>query len=929
MKSSYALSCLFVMAVWAKTLPVLAQASSENHPRILIHYDQKDSFLKSLEGTKWKAKYVESLQSKLKPYMAYWKADTTWLVSRLQMNWNTRHNQVFVKGGKFSHSAGDAPVPTVRFSGSRDWASDYRAPRLEDIIPYQDDKRGVRLINKKTGEPEWIHPSASGNIIEGINHTILLLAQDAAFLYWLTGEKTYAQFAQPIFQTYINGMYHRQAPIDLDKTHQQDIIGLATFEVIHEKSLIPLALIYDFLHDYLEIANRPQTISVFQKWGNQIIKNGVADNNWNLFQANFLMYVALLLDENSKYDNGQGRQYFLDHIFKTSTDRQLAIQESIRVYDQETGIWPESPAYSLHVTESILHILTLLAHHTGNNELKSYPIIEKSVWASFQYLFPSGYTVGFGDTRHSSIPPATFELMISNYQKHKETDKEKQIAAMLNRSIQQGQYQRKAHDLFDLFFYVDQLPETDAPASIDLLTTPTFYAPNVSLFIQRMTQVKGGLMAATVGSYGNHAHANGIALEFFANGYVMGPDMGKGPSYWHPDHRDYYAQFPAHNTVVVNGKSGHAAMRGQHPFTLDAHYPEANRPKPGFDKISFAQMSFSEPATQADQQRTTILIQTPSGHGYLLDVFRSEVRTEAKQRHDYIYHNIGQRLSMIGMDQQAYTLEPASELGLEAGDLKAYQYLSRKKGLAGNLPLRAEFSLAVDGAPELLMNLWIKGADNQRIFTALSPPSNALSEGTAPRAMLQDSIPTLIVQRRTAAWQNPFTVLYNPTIKDSLNPIRTVEYASESPQARVLMEGEISDIITCLSNSNRIEQQKDFYQKGLLSVIRHKHGDAGAQFIFAADTYQIDYQGWSMHALGSSFTGSLEKSPQGYRLEVDQPILLRIPDPGGEHYPLLFTYRNGEILEKIGATPSRQKPGHLEYRISQAIDFAELNLSTE
>ena len=28
--------------------------------------------------------------------------------------------------------------------------------------------------------------------------------------------------------------------------------------------------------------------------------------------------------------------------------------------------------------------------------------------------------------------------------------------------------------------------------------------------------------------------------------------MGKGSSYWHSDHREYYSRFPAHNTVVVD-----------------------------------------------------------------------------------------------------------------------------------------------------------------------------------------------------------------------------------------------------------------------------------------------------------------------------------------------------------------------------------------
>jgi len=80
----------------------------------------------------------------------------------------------------------------------------------------------------------------------------LSLVEDAAFLYWVTGDKKYAEFAKPVFETYMEGMYYRDAPIDLENGNQQRISGLATFEVIHEKILIHLITTYDFLFNYFE-----------------------------------------------------------------------------------------------------------------------------------------------------------------------------------------------------------------------------------------------------------------------------------------------------------------------------------------------------------------------------------------------------------------------------------------------------------------------------------------------------------------------------------------------------------------------------------------------------------------------------------------------------------------------------------------------------
>jgi len=66
----------------------------------------------------------------------------------------------------FSHGEGVSPVPTVRFSGSRDWATDYLQPALEDITPYMDDECGLYLQNGvKEGKPwEWVYPPENDSI---------------------------------------------------------------------------------------------------------------------------------------------------------------------------------------------------------------------------------------------------------------------------------------------------------------------------------------------------------------------------------------------------------------------------------------------------------------------------------------------------------------------------------------------------------------------------------------------------------------------------------------------------------------------------------------------------------------------------------------------------------------------------------------------
>ena len=63
------------------------------------------------------------------------------------------------------------------------------------------------------------------------------------------------------------------------------------------------------------------------------------------------------------------------------------------------------------------------------------------------------------------------------------------------------------------------------------------------------------LGAALYGTNGGHIHQNGMAIELYGAGYILGADPGRGASYWTADHHEYYMSPIAHNTVIVNGNS--------------------------------------------------------------------------------------------------------------------------------------------------------------------------------------------------------------------------------------------------------------------------------------------------------------------------------------------------------------------------------------
>lgn len=899
---------------------------SNAHPRLYTSDLSHDKFVNSMMHNDSKNKWVEKKKERLEKYIKLCQEDSTWLVSRLQMNWKTKHDKVYLKGGDFSHSDGEAPVPTVRYSGTRDWATDYKSPSLEEVQPYFDDERGMYFPRRDNGEWEWIEPKESGHIIEGINRKIMGLVEDAAFLYWLTGEEKYATFVEPIFIQYIEGMYYRNPPEVINDSDQAGISGLATFEVIHEKVVVSIALTYDFLHDYFNEKgiDMSHTQAVLQKWGDQILAKGIPENNWNLFQARFLTYIAIVLDKNEAYENGKGREYYLSRTFDISSERQIALNESMLVYDQKNGVWPESPSYSIHVTTTLLEILTLLDHYTGKNELANFPIIEKAAIAAFQYTHPSGHTVGFGDSGHKTLPPKNFELLIANYRQYGNKEKEKVITQLLSEWIENGTYKRKTKGLFELFFYVDELVEIEENGKeVDTLRTPTFYASNTSFFVQRQGKGDDAMMIATMGSFGNHAHANGIAIELYANNYVLSPDMGRGSSYWHPDFLEYYSQFPAHNTVVVDGQSTHKSMRSYNPYTLESSFPKSGQISI-FSKASFVNVSFVEPKTMSTQNRLTAIIETPTEQRYAIDVFRSKKIKGGTQKHDYFYHNIGQSLDIFNTQGDNMSLKSTTDFDSKSGDLKAYDYFSDKKKAVSDHDLTALFDIGNNQTPEQKMKLWVKGSKGQQVYSVLGPKSNALSSGTAPEDLLDKKVPALVLRREKPAWNDPFAIVFNPYLEAGNNGVKDVKYGGDGLDAQqivVELPDNKKDIIWAGASVNSVIKGDNHYQKGLLSIVRNSNDTTESHsFIFGAEITQLKTSDWEIIASGSPVTISVEKQGNSFVIQNDKPVVLRVPVTQKMNISTMEIFDGETVTLSKPGIVSRHNKQQIEFRLERAFD---------
>lgn len=737
---------------------------------------------------------ITKLKAKIENVMSQVDKQPDWLYSRLQMFWKTNASDVFVNGEAFAHPGGErAAEPTVKYNGTRGFESQYNRPKLENLVPYDDDEQGnVTYINKVTGKMEKTSLAKTGCNIAGVNRYIIGIARDAARIYAATGDMRYGQMAAKVFDVYMKGIAYRNVPIDLNHGHQQTLVGMTTFEVIHEDVINELTQMYPLIKPLVK-DDQAVIEAGFKKWAENIIANGVPHNNWNLFQADFIVKIALVLQDNQAYADGKGKQYYLDYIVNQNSIRQWSMNKLIDFgFDAKSKTWYESPGYSTTVLSSICDFANMLDEKAGIDLFKQRPILTEAVKTSAEYLFPNRMIAGFGDTHPGYLNTGGIDQVLKYAARHKN----KNLISEMN--------------------LLKNAVAPKAPISeIEAYTSTLFYAPNVSWIAMRSGMDKQhDLMASVNASLGNHQHANGISLELYGKGYVLGPDAGIGRTlYSGLDYLEYYSQMPAHNTVVVDGVSSYPVMMSQHAFKIVASYPEVSKEQPASkklsekklsiqkdselkDKITYATVSFIEPETQAEQQRTTAIVKTSAKGGYYIDVFRSKKKEGGDKTHDYFYHNLGQEMKVMDVTSgQPLDMKPTEELAFAGGHLYAYSYIYDKKSAEMQNSVKTQFVTkilddkvveAMDGQREITMTMWMKKDENRTIFQALSPVNLEYERmPNQPYKVDEQPVLTFVARQKGEAWNHPFVCVYEPSSDAEPGDIASVDYFTPSEPSAV------------------------------------------------------------------------------------------------------------------------------------------------
>lgn len=768
------------------------QQLPDSHPRYLTDANGKSETLHLIKTEAWAKDVFEKLKRRTDIYANLTDAQPDWLLSRLAMYWQSHATDVYIKGETFDHTGGEkAPAPTVRYTGTRGTFATHGRPRLEDVVPYDDTDGNVTFCNNALpGRPmESVHPSKTGRNIESLNREIMGIARDAAFLYWLTGEEKYARLATGVFDTYMTGIYYRNVPIDLNHGHQQTLVGMSSFEVIHEDILYDIVPLYDFLYDYLNAQHTDKMdiyAGAFRKWADNIIANGVPHNNWNLMQAHYIMNIGMILEDNDQYPDGKGREYYIDYVLNRSSIRQWSLARLADYgFDPQTGIWAECPGYCNVVLNDYTSFATLFDRNLNFDLVKALPVISKAVSATPQYLFPNRMLCGFGDTHPGYLNTAPISRLIQNAQHNSKKEQEDYFTAMLkcfNPNAGQETGMKKDVRVSVNSFFDDkplELSSAIEAGKIEDYVSPLFYAPNVSWLVQRNgMNPRHSLMISLNASEGNHMHANGISMELYGKGYVLGPDAGIGLYlYSGLDYLEYYSQFPSHNTVCVDGISSYPVMKSNHSFDLKSSFPAPAEPGSAFTPVTYSDVYFREPESRADQTRLMGIVTTGPETGYYVDIFRSRKEQGGDKMHDYFYHNLGQTLTLTAADGSDLNLQPTEELAFAGAHLYAYSYIYDKKSTTTDKDIKATFTIDMPDNDDISMNLWMKGEAEREVFTALSPMTEGLSRTPGmPYNIKEQPTLTFVARQKGEAWNRPFVAVYEPSSQKEPGCISEVSF---------------------------------------------------------------------------------------------------------------------------------------------------------
>ncbi len=845
------------------------------HPHILVTPADKAIILEKINQQDWAKNIFDEMQKKVRPYVDRHTADPEWILSRYLMNRvpGKRYTNFFSDsdGTALVSYSGDAPWPTVRVSPHKrpPITSDgysYRLPAIEELLPNDTSMKMLLQSNAPGAKKEWIDPQS---FVDRINGNINQLALDAAIIYWLTGKDEYARFAADILTQWARGAYY-QNPIEGPCR-----TGFLSIQTLGDGNHEPMPLAYDFLYDYLRQHqyNTNWYETVFEKIAHTMTFRGFWNNNWFAAQTPALVFAALSLEDKTK------REYYLDYYLNKDTINgacgHLGLPSVVKQWLTPDGHWKEPGGYHNYPVSSLL-ISAMAMEKNGYHIFDKHPALFGASYVMLKYSFPNFMAPSIGDTGPASQSPECLEIGLAMAKKYANPVLG-QLTSAMEVLINSKGYKRASADYLGLLCY---LPEIPANTGINYTWPRSGELDFAKCYLQRNgTDKETALMYVVQGATYNHNHANGMSMELYGAGTVMGPDPGKGITYEAPMHVKYYAQWAAHNTVVSGGISasvpyfkGGGGSKKMGQIQLNAMEPMAGKEAVSA-ACSFTDTRYTDLSTNTKQQRTLAIIRTSPTSGYYVDIYRSANRNS----NEYLYHNIGNDLHLLHTDRKPMPVTPASfPISRQPFDPPGFSAIGDIQSAGKiNEGAIALFSLDKIEKNNKYMQVLFAPETGRTFYTGKAPET-----GTADIPYRNWPTPTLICRQEGEAWKRPFIAVYEPFAGEENYTVQKMELADktnpgEFTALNVWSKNKQQQIILQSTNPQQLRAKDNWRFKGNFAVISLAANNQLA-YLYLGDGTDLVYGPYSISAKQANSAANLQINGGKLIISCNQPTTISI-----------------------------------------------------
>ncbi|GGD04764.1 heparinase II/III domain-containing protein [Hyunsoonleella pacifica] len=687
--------------------------------------------------------------------------------------------------------------------------------------------------------------------------TYLQVALNCGELYYLTQDNKYAYVASSILYSYIKSV--QQSEVSTWKGRGGWLFPYDGFREVRVLGY-RLPLIYDFIHPYLKNEGKSLDViqskkvnfpfeeaqTVFKTYANITVNYGQTGSNHSVLEAPSLVYNALAMDDLAE------REKWLNYFLIKSTENQDALSVMYQNYKNKGDIWPETSQYLNHSTSILAELLLIVNRYNPSLQLGTkYQNVLHALPRLDYFVYPNHEIIRWGDGhRRAHAPYQAYENAYALAKKEGLSELQNKFLPLISSAIQKGNYKR--YSIQALFWYDEDFKET----SVDINLPRTDRVYHAGIVMQRnlssTNKPEDGLMCTIGGAHMVHGHAEGMNIELYGEGQVLGVDNGR-KKYGKDLHENYSRIFAAHNTVIVNGSSqgeGGWVNLGINKVELIAMEPKVG--KEGVSPYhSFSQNSFVDDKgekAEAIQERTLALIRTSPITGYYVDVFRSKSKLP-NEYHDYLYHNIGDKLLFENDDMKFEKTPNRYQANANADWVHNNQYRNPgwhffkhvKTSKVYDKDVKATFytKRLNDGA--VFMQLHIPSFKN-RVYTKVKAPITFES----PEPYNTMPTPTLVIRNGGEAWKNPFVVVYEPFSEKEKPTIQSVSkieqdglYKGLKIISKTPLETLTQYVIT--QSKDEIFQNDDIYFEGTFAVITISNNDK-LKNIYIGEGKKLNYK---------------------------------------------------------------------------------------